>query len=680
MPRFQPREDNTPDRPTPFGMGPSYPIHSPMAIYGRQSTKNQVENNRESYEAQTTDLLKRALGMGWKEDLLIVYTENIRSDGRVRSASGRLRIDQREGLSALVERIEAGEIKAVMVYQEDRLFRDETGIQYNVFIDICKRNNCIIVTPSYTYDFNNDRYAIRIFRDKMQQAADFIIDYSKRMADLRARASKAGKYDGRAISIGYIVDRNRNSPTYKKYLVYEPHAKVVRNLFRRFRELGGVLDALCKELEEMPRVFPAFNSGYDNRDSARIRLRQDAQGNYSLTRGGLYSLLTNVTYIGWWLYQGQVVQKNNHPAIVNEEDFWYAFFKLSAYRIDGEINEQRTRKTRPTKNEEVPEALLRFRIDADEGGAYAYSIRAGYMSYVVLGTPKGSMNTRRLYTVKAASLDTAFVQRMLFVAKNEYLGDEILAAVKQLQEQKKQPIVSVNEQLTAIESQIQGLLASLRLPEDVLDAVTRTDFAQRLKGLRTVQQSLQTKLVENEGMYTGLKEIEEYCATLNNLAEVWKELPLERKRKVIELIVERVTIKKLSPHWLGVQIEWRGFYGRNDLGYLWFGAGAHGGDWAEEERALLAEVYPTESRETVMNLFPSRSWLSIKGEANNVGVQRPKAVRNDTGIAEMVAVQDIPFSQLTKTLYTPLTANVQMFWVDEPSDDSNMWSATNFRH
>ena len=122
-PRFQPREDNTPSSSMPFGVGPVYPIHSPMAIYGRQSTKNQVENNRESYEAQTTDLLKRALGMEWKEDLIIVYTENIRSDGRVRSASGRLRIDQREGLSALVERIEAGELKAVMVYQEDRLFR-----------------------------------------------------------------------------------------------------------------------------------------------------------------------------------------------------------------------------------------------------------------------------------------------------------------------------------------------------------------------------------------------------------------------------------------------------------------------------------------------------------------------------------------------------------------------------
>ncbi len=60
--------------------------------------------------------------------------------------SGRLRIDERTGLQELVERIQADDIKAVLVYQVSRLFRDETGVQYNVFADICKKHQCVLVT------------------------------------------------------------------------------------------------------------------------------------------------------------------------------------------------------------------------------------------------------------------------------------------------------------------------------------------------------------------------------------------------------------------------------------------------------------------------------------------------------------------------------------------------------
>ena len=77
-----------------------------------------------------------------------------------------------------------------------------------------------------------------------------------------------GEYDGRAVPIGFIVDRRKEiivtdqfvpNPTYKRFIVYEPHARVVRWLFLRFMECGGRVKRLYQELVTMPYVFPAFS-------------------------------------------------------------------------------------------------------------------------------------------------------------------------------------------------------------------------------------------------------------------------------------------------------------------------------------------------------------------------------------------------------------------------------------
>src|SRR5437879_9541989 len=108
---------------------PKIPDGAKVGIYARQSTLFQVKNNSVSTEMQTDDLIALAKRLEVEEQNIILYVENRRDDGTIKNASGKLRIDQREGLHALVQRIETGEIKAVITYLEDRLFRDETQIQ-----------------------------------------------------------------------------------------------------------------------------------------------------------------------------------------------------------------------------------------------------------------------------------------------------------------------------------------------------------------------------------------------------------------------------------------------------------------------------------------------------------------------------------------------------------------------
>src|SRR5437016_5668915 len=92
---------------------PQIPQGAKVGVYGRQSTINQVKNNLGAGDMQIDLLIDLTHKLGVTDENIILYIENKAKDGTIKNASGRLRIDQREGLSSIVERIESGEIKAV---------------------------------------------------------------------------------------------------------------------------------------------------------------------------------------------------------------------------------------------------------------------------------------------------------------------------------------------------------------------------------------------------------------------------------------------------------------------------------------------------------------------------------------------------------------------------------------
>src|SRR5579859_2242718 len=337
--RFQPRQKKTQQSEW---ANIELPLWAGVGVYARQSTQMQVKTATVSTEMQTNDLVDFARRLGWKDEQIIVFAQDL---GR----SGRLRIDEREGLRTLVAHIETGTIKAVIVFLEDRLFRDETQIQVNTFISICKQYGVLVITPSMTYNFNN-RYHVKEFRWKCEAAADYLTDYvMARLVGAKYKVSERGEYDGRALPPGYTIDRREwvevdgvrvKNNGYKRYMIYEPHAQVVRWLYHRYMILSGNLTRLCREIKVMPVLFPDFTADVDSRNISRLELKR-VEGGYHVTRKGLISILTNVSYLGWWVHQGVVKIKNNHSAIVDEGLFWYAFNRLSDYTIEGSRNEHK---------------------------------------------------------------------------------------------------------------------------------------------------------------------------------------------------------------------------------------------------------------------------------------------------------------------------------------------------
>jgi DNA invertase Pin-like site-specific DNA recombinase len=91
----------------------------------------QVKKNIQSKEMQTDDLIKWLLERGVREGSIKLFDTDL-------GVSGTKGINERTGMQELVDYIKRGKIRAVLVYNISRLFRDETGVQYNTFAQICK--------------------------------------------------------------------------------------------------------------------------------------------------------------------------------------------------------------------------------------------------------------------------------------------------------------------------------------------------------------------------------------------------------------------------------------------------------------------------------------------------------------------------------------------------------------
>src|SRR6266699_5311989 len=235
------------------------PTHKKVAIQARQSRKRQAMYNKESYEYQTKVMYQRAIKLGWSDDDITMLIENKRKNSKgeyvLVDASGTKRIDQRPTMQDLWGYIGSDEYGAVMTRAVDRLFRHINMIEPAQFAEHCKQHNVIILTENQRFDFNKRPEDTKRFLAEAQKGADYITEHIGMMGRYRREKALRGEYDGRNVPVGFILDEEG-----LYYVVYEPHAHIVRWIFFRFRELGGNFTALYQEIAAMPYLFP-FGSG-----------------------------------------------------------------------------------------------------------------------------------------------------------------------------------------------------------------------------------------------------------------------------------------------------------------------------------------------------------------------------------------------------------------------------------
>ncbi len=633
--RFQPAPEQAKEVVDPWNI--QFPTDATWAIYARQSTPAQVLKHIESNEMQTEDLRQWLVKRNVPEAHTALYDADL-------GVSGAKRIDERIDLQRLVRDILAEKIKAVLVYQISRLFRDLSAVQYNMFADYCKQHNVLLVTAQNGMILNFNNYAhLQLYRMLAEQAAQYLTQQIGFLIEMRMRKALKGLYAGFGpVPMGYIVDYRHDSPTHGRYIAYRPHAEQIFYLFKRFYMLQGNISALVRELESMPVLFPEYESWVDPRNIAR-KNRKAVLGGYHISYAGLIRLMANPTYLGWWIVKGDIISRENHEPIIDAEHeylFWYAFERLAPYTIDKQPNENRStyasNKRYYQRDTEPVGGLLKDRIEAENANVHVH-ITNGIAHYTLI--PKDYTVRRiELGEIKAEWIDDAFSTLFLQKLSQTHDLDDYHRYIQEEANRQEQDKALLQNQLTQIANHQEAAFTKVldyqtqintaetqekkdKLTKELTPLITISE--KRIATLEASKGALTVKLTELE-QNTQIAEATSFAdfqTEVQNLIPVWDKKPVRVRQVFINMFVQKAVVASASHHWLLLDVYWSHPNWLPERLIIYRPRGANP-SWTEDEQALLQIHYATASKVEIMQYLLDKTWASIMMEARSLGLER----------------------------------------------------------
>jgi DNA invertase Pin-like site-specific DNA recombinase len=543
-----------------------------LLIYARQSSSKQYVSNIYSAMEQRDGLLERASGLGWVHDeQWILYVEN--QLAKKTQVSGSLRIDQRPGLQALTEVIQEGKASAVLVVSVDRITRDEDLITPTQFANLCKRYGVVIITDDYIYDFNNpNRDDMGRFMNEAIASKEYVRKQIKgKMLKNRTRKANMGLVANGRAPVGLMLDESRNN------LVPSPHAERVDWLYGRFRALDASLTGLLREIVNMTLRGEALFPVDEHIDPKSMHLDRTPNDNgWTIrSREGLRYILTNPMYAGHLVFNHKIVKLNAHPAIVNLDNWQYAFDRLSDVDLDGQPIERQKRTVRYTQGASVDSgALLTGTRDSGKvvidgvNGAHIY-FNKDKKSYLIYRLNKVAVyNTET--SIYTKTLDAIVESRLLhWLGISERQGEDWIVIKERVEKWEK---TEKREEMTWL---VSGTAKGEQTPYKAMDKVGQTtrptqmstiqgDLELTNQELATVQRALQfqnsmsderledtlkkearlikrrAELIHAQNQAEKLaKQQAQGKADIETAASKWSKWSIEERRSFIRQVTER---------------------------------------------------------------------------------------------------------------------------------------------
>lgn len=626
-----------------------------LIVYTRQSKEEYYGNI--STEIQTEYMLAQARQLCVNPDVqVILIDENIQEDGTIKSVSGTWGAEKRQGLTRFYELVALGGVRVVMCFLEDRLFRDETALLYNEYIQILKKAGIVtmVFATGKMYNFDN-HYDVRAFRDKCEQASDELNEkIILRLLGAREYLSQKGQYANLgSLPTGFIRNptTDKTDPLYRKPIEYTPWAEVIRWLFARYYEIGDDYKLFCEI--EGKAIFPLLPEGMKMLHSLGKKKpykdKFDESLGYGLTQTGVVSILTNPMYIGYWFdaSSGTFIQ-NNHPAIVREEYFWYAFKRLSKYNLDGTPNSECIIKQYRRRREDRPEdtTLLNAVIEGPRHGTSVYPVLKNNHWYYQLNYYNNGLRPVWLLVINAREVDDTYLELL----KQKLNDAKELETFRQFEKNRLEKLTKETrgrqQQIQATEDQMEEIKAKIkRLKNLELIAGLENDYEILQKRKQMLEDAPIPGMTEKPNRR--LSRRLNYYEILQTLGPQIELLDLERKRTLVEATTEVVIIDHLAPRFIYMKIVWRG-WGIDE--YVVQRDNYSGKNWTPEEESVLRRLYSGGSSEEIMQQLPNKNWKCIKDKASTMGIRRnsfqlptpgcgPDYSLNDFKIMELYGIQ-----------------------------------------
>jgi|GEM_PF-2451492 len=643
-----------------------------LIIYGRQSSTKQFVSNVYSAKDQRDGLLEYAKDtLRWSGSIIILIenevVENDKQQGkRTYGTSGTLPTDSRPGLQIVLDYVESGKCSAILAVDVSRFFRDEYGVEAVPFATICRDHHVTILTQSEYYDFNNP---------KRQDTSRFVVEAMQHGVQMRKQSEKMLKGRLDKAEDGYIANGiapigltlvHGGTKGKDHTLTSNPHSPQVAALYQRFFDLGADLTTLHNEIVGKP-IF----SIHPDIDPDTIRLtRVDKNGKQVVdknaeyagwtikNRSGLRHILTNPAYVGHLQFNGTIIKYNAWPPIVPQALWDFADQHLSKYDVNGNEYDRPDRTARyQRKNSEDYGALL---AGVRDNGLPVIDGIGGQHCYVQVGRQYETKDGKKLMTEQrragyvlkdhstmdtshyVASIDVRDLDQIIgnIILENlasnrdhimplgasKTLGKHIIApTIDRIEGQ--QPITPQTRlQRTINETQvaITRLDRQFNLTQDIM---TDAEYRKNRSDRRTLQDKLdrldrqqKQEALSAEKRARGKQDI----LTTNDM---WHKWPVERKRRLIQILTHSITLELISDGWLRLCIHWDSFIPEYEdcrittTAYLWRDSVRH---WSTAEETTLRDMYTTATRDQILHALSHRSWQSIRDHASVLKLSRDR--------------------------------------------------------
>jgi len=591
------------------------PIHKPIAIYYRQSTDAQIGNI--STTIQTVDMVNYLKRLGWSDDKIIM----IDMDAGV---SGTKKIDERPGMRMLYSYITGEVVGAVACQDEDRLFRDVTQIQVNIFIEACRASKVLVITPGVVYNFAHPQmgtFHARQFRFKSEMAAEYINAVIKgKLHGAKLSLQLSGKWSGHSISPGFMIDMRQKLPDgsenihYRKYVPFEPFAEIVKAYFELFIFYSGNLAKILRHITHKGPYFPDPKiclppEGY----RVVYRIKQHGNAWFPGSKPALIDMFTNAAYIGHWVAQGHIVQWNNHPALIEEETFFRAFNYLSSVTLTGEENPDYNPIVtgfRPSKQADRHEAppILTGLIYAKIGDQWT-TVKTHWQN-----SPKGyaycliSNDGLRapIWRKNASYVDSVVSTMLLEKMKVSFDLSEWQAAIDASYEKLREQRRFLQSQMLHLETVMDNLITSLgSLQNPQMIAAVE----QRYKAASDERERLQAELSIIEASTADNQKLIDLKASFKETVEKWDQMDSEERHAVAQAFIARIDATQVKKIIIDLVIHWKD--GTSDEIRL-YRVAPSGTVWLPQQSELLLKLIKSGAGKLELaRAFPDFTWRAI---------------------------------------------------------------------
>jgi site-specific DNA recombinase len=260
------------------------------AIYTRVSTDHGLDQEFNSLDAQydaASAYIKSQAHAGW------TLIRSRYDDGGYSGGS-----TDRPDLQKLLDDIRARKLDVIVVYKVDRLTRSLAD--FAKLVELFDAHGVSFV--SVTQQFNTTTSMGRLTLNVLLSFAQFEREVtSERIRDKIAASKRKGLWVGGTLPLGYHMKDG-------KIAVVEDEAERVRQIYRRYLELGGV-NALVRDLRER-----------NIRTKSRLLTTGATRGGILFGRSSLFYLLRNHFYIGEVKYKDEILP-GEQPAIMDRALF-----------------------------------------------------------------------------------------------------------------------------------------------------------------------------------------------------------------------------------------------------------------------------------------------------------------------------------------------------------------------